>query len=779
MPVPLPITLHGPVTVISQTVRVTGVHQGAKVEIYDGDDRVGADMAQADGQAYIRIETSRLVESHALTGLQITSEGASERSRYGVQVKGVSLEPPRLTSVLHTRMSDIQCENLTPGATLVTLIDGNEVGNQTITREKSLCGIDDFELQITAGSKVEIYQKATINGNETSGPSPDLPFIPPFPTDYKDLLPGNLQPAKECDTRLIFFNMVPGAITEVDNEGQTFKFFNVQRDFWLNMSFPVKKGNIQLRQRLPRCIKEPGPAWNETIEPYSSIPPPVLNHEVCDQVLRITASGLIPPGNLYITHVQMGDGLPSEGKKTPLERYPFVENVATVDLPSDISTRHPGGATWFLIKQEHCGKESPEAYRGMQGGGNPTDGGPPRFATDLYECGTVIPLENVFPGTNLQAFDASGEAISDIIQSPGLTPVLQVYPSLKEGPVTVTQSGCGEDAKITTSVIPLPSPLPTPGLARPVRPTNQLVFLTGVLTDASVYIVVKHRDNPVEEIQSAITRIINPAQAVIKLFKPLQYKDLVVAVQMICKSTSKPKSSEYTSVAPGKLKLDGIPSQATRGSPCQFTVRAFDMDNGQAVPGTVSINGTSYGPVGQLITYTPPPGVPNAIVTVNAGEAYEQGSRSITLVDPVTEWTLNLKATPIPTSLSIDAINSVPVNVANIVWTITPDWDPSHPQVLRPYVNNPWPAFAKEILSSVRIPIPTGSNKRITAQMSADALALWPGGAEIVPVISAPVHYFYAGNSAVSLSWFLYGAFIEYDPVTLEGRYAVKADGGS
>lgn len=775
MPVPLPLTLHGPVTGLSPHVRVTGVLQGAKVEIFDGDTQLGSKIAEIDGENYIPLDGDLIGQAKSLTGIQTTSEGTSERSRYEVQVQKVTLESPLVSSLLHTCVTDILCEGLLPGATLITLLNGNKIGERQITYDRDFCGISDPELVLPEGALVEIYQTTTLNGEEMSGPSPDLPPISPFPQRYKTLPPGNLAPAKECNTRIDIFNLVPGAMTDIDNEGQTTTVLNTTANIWFKLGFGLKRGNITMQQRLPRCIKDPGPAWTDRVTPIDFVPAPFLNHEICEKVLRITASKLVPPGNLYIIHVQSGDGLPPEGKLTHLERRPFTEVSETVDLPSDTITRSPGGSVGFVVRQEHCGISSADSYKGMQGGGNPTDGGPPRFVAELYECGDAIALENVFPGTNLEVFGDDG-AISEVRQSAQLTITIRVYPRLKKGKVIVRQTGCGQDAEIAARVNAIPNPLPTPGLAAPVKPGDLNVFLKGVLAGAMVYIILKSPGSPSEQIQSIPVRIYDPKNAVIGLSRKLAYKDSLVAVQALCESRSNPAANE-TVVTFAKFKISGLPSQATRGSPISFTITASDSATGENVAGTVSIDGSEAGSTGQNIVYSPGLNAPNPTIVVSAGEAYESVTATIPLVDPIQEWTVSLKASPVPASIRINIDTSIPVNIANLVWTITPTWDPSKQQVRRPYVNNPSPATGITISSSVTLPIPTGSNKMITAELSGDALALWPTGASVAPIIAPVVNHFYSGNNSVSLGWLFTGAVI-FDE-NLNGYYVINAAAGA
>ena len=65
------MTLHGPVTVVSRQIRVTGVLKGAKVIISGGTNEVRDDIASDDGEIFVSLNSSRLVEDANLNGTQL------------------------------------------------------------------------------------------------------------------------------------------------------------------------------------------------------------------------------------------------------------------------------------------------------------------------------------------------------------------------------------------------------------------------------------------------------------------------------------------------------------------------------------------------------------------------------------------------------------------------------------------------------------------------------------------------------------------------------------
>jgi len=129
MPRPLPVTLYSPVSVLSHKIRVTGVLKDANVIISDGTTEVGGVTADVDGEILVSLNTSLLVAKHNLRGTQRTNDGTSAVTTATVQVQSVSLHASTLISVLHTCMTDVMVNGLTPSSSLVKRINGVKVGN--------------------------------------------------------------------------------------------------------------------------------------------------------------------------------------------------------------------------------------------------------------------------------------------------------------------------------------------------------------------------------------------------------------------------------------------------------------------------------------------------------------------------------------------------------------------------------------------------------------------------------------------------------------------------
>jgi len=752
------------VTVLSQQIRVTGVTNSAKVAILDGSTEVGGTTANADGEIHVPLNTLALVENHFLSGTQTTTDGTSPVTKYTIRVQGVSLGAPTLKSVLHTCMTDVRVDGLCPGATLVTRVNGVVFGKTLIqpSRLPTWCGMDR-QRGIDPESKIEIIQQATIGGTLNEGPSPALPPVPKFLPPEGPLPAGSLAIVKQCDAELHFSNMTPGARTEINNEGQVEAWLNPAEIFTGVNGPPMKAGTMELVQKFPRCRRD-GIPWTETVDPLTSLTAPTVKHEICREVLRLTVSGLVPNGflDLFLVTTPPG-GVTTE---TFLGRRPFNTETDVVDLPPDIPFDSPG-ELGIAIKQLHCGLESPRVLVDRKGGGILTDGGPPRFTAELFECSCGIPLGNVFAGAIVQALDSNGNSISDQIQVKELTFVLKVWPPLRRGTVTIVSIGCGADFKISTTVNALPSPLPTPAIPPPLHPGGRTVRLDGVLSGATVYVLVNGA------ISSSPIQMFEKERNAVWLWRPLVELDRVSAVQMLCERASKPGEGEFTVVTIGILRLSGNPATAVRGTTVTFTITAVDSENGEQIAANVYLKGNSIGSTGQAIHYSPALGDPNPTFVVSAPPAFKDATFSISLSDPIRNWSLTVRAQPIPTSIpDLD----IGVNIDSLTFEVVPTWDTASKRVLKASIPQPNPGFPTIATATATLPIPTGGNKVVNVTISGTATAYLAGAAQVLITSDRPtIGYGYSGNNNGLISWNLSGVSI-IDPVTGEGIYSVNAE---
>lgn len=490
---------------------------------------------------------------------------------------------------------------------------------------------------------------------------------------------------------------------------------------------------------------------------------------LCKNLLRFAISRLQPKGRLNISFtVQAPDGVTTT---TPLGQRPFDGKSESVELPADLPFDAPG-VFGLRISQTRCGVTSPTAIVSLQGGDDPTDGTGVRFAAALFECAVAIPLENVFPGSVVQAFGPNGNAISDAVQAVALTLLLPVYFPLEEGTIIVVQTGCKTSFKPRATVQALPTPLASPRAVEPIRPDVRSVKLKGVLSGATVFVLVDGL------IQSAPVQIYGELRDTVFLQRPLEAKQTVTALRLLCDQTSTIREGDSVTVNVGTMKLGGFPSSAVRDTTVTFTVTARDADTGDQIAATIDLNGSRIGSTGQPIRYSPRLGDPNPTFTVSSPPAYADQTFSIGLVDPLRDWTLTIETRPIPAYITGTFIY---IRIYSLSFDLVPSWDPSAARKVTPTLpaqeSGGFPSVAS---GSVRLPIPTGGNKTVRVTISGLATAFLAGSAQVPIVSTTPTWAFdYAGNSNLVIGWLLIGSGEVIDPISGAAVYRIEAVTGN
>ncbi len=156
------------------------------------------------------------------------------------------------------------------------------------------------------------------------------------------------------------------------------------------------------------------------------------------------------------------------------------------------------------------------------------------------------------------------------------------------------------------------------------------------------------------------------------------------------------------------MKVSVAPPQVARGTTAQVVVTAVDADTGNPVSADVLLNGQHVGTTDVPFAYSPKLGDSNPAGIVRNGAAYSNASFTINLVDPT--LILTLQATPIPTYL-----DKIKIDITQITWKVMPDWNAT---LAKPVKVTPTPPTA---IGSVALPVPTGSVKTVTVEISGTA----------------------------------------------------------
>jgi hypothetical protein len=298
---------------------------------------------------------------------------------------------------------------------------------------------------------------------------------------------------------------------------------------------------------------------------------------------------------------------------------------------------------------------------------------------------------------------ATGKPISD----PFITTLANFtiplwFPLLGGQKVFVRQSGCNADGDSpVVRADALPNPLPNPKIVEPIRPHAPWVKVTGVIPGARLHLQVNNQLRP-----GSVDCLAK--EGAIPVSGPLLAEnDQVFVIQTICDHSSNIEGRGVT-VKRGNLKVSVAPSTVNRGSTASITVTATDADTGVVVSAQVLLNGKNVGTTGVAFGYSPRAGDPNPSGIVHEPVAYFDAVFSITLTDPT--WTLFVQAGPLP-----DYLDTIKIDITEISWVVTPDWNPSLGKTLTVH---PSPPSAG---SSINLPIPPGAVKTVTVTISGKA----------------------------------------------------------
>jgi hypothetical protein len=373
-----------------------------------------------------------------------------------------------------------------------------------------------------------------------------------------------------------------------------------------------------------------------------------------------------------------------------------------VDLPPGLPLTDATGTVVITLWQSRCAGDGPSTVVKVAAPAGPF--GAPVIIEPLFDCGRYIPVKGAHAGSTLQAIDAAtGKAISDAYITTLANFTLPLwFPLLGGQKVLVRQHGCNADGDSPAArADTLPSPLPNPKIVEPIRPHAPWVKVTGVIPGARLHLLVNNqlRSGSVDCLAVEGTIPVNGPQ--------LAENDQVFVVQTICDHSSNIEGRGVT-VKRGSLKVSVGPSTVNRGSTALVTVTAFDADTGVVVSAQVLLNGKNVGTTGVAFNYSPKAGDPNPAGIVHEPVAYFDAAFSITLADPT--WTLFLQAGPLP-----DYLDTIKIDVSEISWVVTPDWNVSLAKTLTVHPSPPSAA------SSINLPIPPGAVKTVTVTISGKA----------------------------------------------------------
>lgn len=732
MVVPLAPLAHGPITPLSPMVRVIGVLPGAEVTILQDGRPIGHATATEPGELWVPL-TVQPVVGGTVTASQKTDGGTSSPSLSSVSVVDIPdpLPTPVIASELNTCMADVLVGALVPGATLRARISGLDVATTKVTADFSGLGLDPMQ-PIPANTGLDVWQEATIGGVlRKSAEAHSVPIAQfRLPDGEQSLPPPQIAtPLQACQTSILFAEVAGGATTRVDNEGQWIEWFNPASSFTGYGGRPLRPGELTARQQMPRCRLESGVATFR-VDPPADPPAPVVQHDLCPSVLRLSISNLVPGGILLLSReVKQANG----SHVSIIGEAGIAYPQQSIDLPSDFQGTDPRGPVSVIVQQQLCASPpSPPCRVRLAEPGGPFPA--PEIIPEVFDCVRVLRLRGAHPGSLIQASDtSSGAPISEaVVAAAPDFPLFLWFPVVAGQRVRVTQAGCNADGASDATVLPLPDPLPWLEFSAPVRPGAKHVRLRSVLPGARVHLVIDNTFGPGVECLSEDPWV--PVWGA-----PLKERQRLMAIQVLCDRSSSPQGA-VAEVTRGRMKLSVDPNKVTGGQTTQVTVKAVDAETGDDVVGQVFLNGNHAAITGTPFAVSPAVGSASLSGMVKEPTGYFDEPFSIAVAEST--WTLFLTIAPATPKLDV-----IPYLLRQVSWTVTPSWAPQFAKTVTG-VNS-----GANISGTASLPVPTGPNKTVTVTSSVEAET--PGGQTAgwtvqpgdVPVVVGPVTVAFDGKN--------------------------------
>ncbi len=242
---------------------------------------------------------------------------------------------------------------------------------------------------------------------------------------------------------------------------------------------------VTLAQTMPLCERNGLPGGPATVGPPDVEAPFVLG--LCKGNPRITVGGLNPKatviGRVFLNGAEF-QTFTAHG-----------ESVHTCELDPPLDSGD------VYATQEICGKVGPQSTT-QSIDQHPVISQPPTMLAPLYSCQRTIRVKDVHVGAQVQAFAKSHvtkkvSAISARITFFSPVGDLDVAPVLKQNDeVWVTADGCGSRQDSNHEQVKAHPGIVAPKIAEPVKNTDTVVRVGGLIPTASVYVYVSEKDAP-------------------------------------------------------------------------------------------------------------------------------------------------------------------------------------------------------------------------------------------------------------------------------------------
>jgi hypothetical protein len=659
MTLPLPPTVHGPITPFSPSVQVTGVLANAEVQLFAGGRRIGTTIAGVNGTVWVPVDQAPAV-GDAVTATQQNDDGESGPSP-GVAVIDLPqpLPSPIFISPLSNAMSSLRLGGLIPGA-LVEVSNNGAVAGQSVVSDTSAW--IDIAPGASLGNNSIMVARQQLGGHSSAAVG-SLPIIQ-INRELQLPAPGIAQPVAACDTSITVTSAVASADLVADNEGTALLWHNVGEAYGAWGAPPLEQGKLVAHQAFPRFNLK-GPDTTIPVGPPATPGQPVIQGDICPEVAQVKISNLAPGGTILVSTIIPDPNTPGAVISTPIGTAGVSAATETFNLPAGLQPVTPQGAPVLLVAQQtRCGLTGLESART----GFAAPGGPYTtiiIAGPIYACTGVVVLQSAHPGAQVVATSGNtGQPLGDPVLVSDPTVFYRTWLPLPDNgdTVVITQSGCNANSTAKEPIQRLPNPLPVPQIKGPVRPAAPSIYATGFARGAVAHLLVNGHVRVSQETQYSDAWIAVPAP-------PLVEGDNLTIIQTLCAEASA-FEQRGTPVARGHLKVALSPATVTRTTNVVVTVSAKDADTGVDVAGQVLLDGKVVGTTGTGFAFAPVAGQPNPAGLVKSPPQYFDEPFSIGLVDP-----------PPPTAKLHLALSPVVIIYQQLVlssaeWTVTPMWNP-------------------------------------------------------------------------------------------------------
>lgn len=523
-------TVVGPLSELSQSVRVQGQLRGANVTVIAGGRTVAQGNASSGDQRFSLLPGAYLIAGDLVVAVQELAGESSELPTgdlgTGVQRKplnagqigGVGLE-----SHLWQCGQYVYVSGAIPGAE-VQMRDTRALGSG-IANE----GIARFELvaPLEAGVAASVHQ--TVPG---VGDGPDVTRVPdPIPAELHGVLPPPIMaaPLRGCDPSVRVSGVFDGTqVTIRDAAGvETTAGFDLSALTFV-LPQPLTDGErLVIRQQFQRECKQTKGVWSAAmpVGPASPVDPPAVQGPLCAGATRATITNLRPGATVHIS----ANGTVYDGTVPP----DATANTFSVPVLRSSSV----SAT-----QEICGVLSgPSAVVPV----DPREEHvPPALVLGpLFECARTVSVAKVHPGATIQIWsrNASGESpISDLVTFQTTQGAVDVCPYLMLGDdVFAVQWACS-DAGVkspTPERVKARPPLPPPIVLDPIFVGDSQVEVDSALPGALVELYATFGGASAVYVGHGVANNLSPITT-IPLNAPARVKQMIFARQFLCNAQS-------------------------------------------------------------------------------------------------------------------------------------------------------------------------------------------------------------------------------------------------